>query len=45
MAFDALIAKHEQLLLLMQVKELAAENESLKALYEAARSRKLVNPA
>jgi len=39
MAFDALIAKHEQLLLLMQVKELAAENESLKALYEAARSK------
>ena len=45
MAFDTLIAKHEQLLLLMQIKELAAENESLKALYEAARSRKLVNPA
>ena len=39
MAFDTLIAKHEQLLLLMQVKELAAENESIKALYEAARSK------
>src|SRR5690348_6873399 len=39
LAFDALIAKHEQLLLLMQVKELVAENESLKALYEAARSK------
>ena len=39
MAFDALIAKHEQLLLLMQVKELAAENESLKASYEAGRAK------
>lgn len=42
MAFDALIAKHEQLLLLMQVKELVSENESLKALYEAARSESLL---
>jgi transcriptional regulator with XRE-family HTH domain len=40
MAFDALIAKHEQILLLMQVKELVVENESLKELYEAARSDK-----
>ena len=39
-AFDALIAKHEQILLLMQVKELVVENESLKELYEAARSNK-----
>lgn len=38
MAFDALIAKHEQILLLMQVKELILENESLKELYESAKS-------
>jgi len=37
MAFDALIAKHEQILLLMQVKELVVENESLKELYEAVK--------
>jgi transcriptional regulator with XRE-family HTH domain len=37
MAFDALIAKHEQILLLMQVKELVIENESLKELYEAVK--------
>lgn len=40
MAFDALIAKHEQILLLMQVKELITENESLKELYEAVKSKK-----
>lgn len=39
MAFDALIAKHEQILLLMQVKELITENESLKELYEAVKSK------
>jgi transcriptional regulator with XRE-family HTH domain len=39
MAFDALIAKHEQILLLMQVKELVVENESLKELYEAAKNK------
>jgi len=39
MAFDALIAKHEQILLLMQVKELIVENQSLKELYEAAKSK------
>ena len=38
MAFDALIAKHEQILLLMQVKELILENESLKELYESGKS-------
>ena len=40
MAFDALIAKHEQILLLMQVKELVVENESLKELYETIRPNK-----
>lgn len=39
MSFDALIAKHEQILLLMQIKELRGENESLRALYEAGRSK------
>ena len=38
MGLDALIAKQEQILLLMQTKELLAENESLKELYEAAKS-------
>jgi hypothetical protein len=41
MAFDALIAKHEQILLLMQIKELSAENEAIKELYEAAKSKNL----
>ena len=39
MAFDALIAKQEQILLLMQIKELTAENEAIKELYEAAKSK------
>lgn len=37
MGFDALIAKQEQVLLLMQVKELVVESETLKELYEAAK--------
>ena len=41
-AFDALIAKHEQILLLIQIKELTAENEALKELYEVAKSKILV---
>jgi transcriptional regulator with XRE-family HTH domain len=39
MTLDAMIAKHEQILLLMQVKELIVENESLKELYEAAKCK------
>ncbi len=39
---DALIAKQEQILLLIQIKELIAENESLKELYEAAKVKKVV---
>ncbi|MGN6196707.1 MAG: helix-turn-helix domain-containing protein [Ginsengibacter sp.] len=35
MGLDALIAKEEQILLLMQIKELTAENKALKELYEA----------
>jgi transcriptional regulator with XRE-family HTH domain len=38
MAFDALIAKHEQILLLMKINEITAENEAIKELYEAAKS-------
>ena len=43
MGFDALIAKQEQILLLIQIKELMAENESLKKLYEAAKSNKAID--
>jgi len=39
MGFDALIAKQEQILLVIQIKELAAENEALKKLYEAGKSK------
>jgi len=39
MGFDALIAKQEQILLLIQIKELTAENEAIKELYEAAKSK------
>jgi transcriptional regulator with XRE-family HTH domain len=39
MGLDALIAKEEQILLLMQIKELTAENEALKELYETAKSK------
>ena len=39
MGLDALIAKEEQILLLMQIKELTAENEALKELYEATKSK------
>ena len=45
MAFDALIAKHEQILLLMKIQELLAENKSLKELYEDAKAKILVNAA
>lgn len=38
MSFDALIAKQEQILLLIKIKELTAENEVFKELYEAAKS-------
>lgn len=39
MGLDALIAKQEQILLVIQIKELTAENEVLKELYEAGRSK------
>lgn len=39
MGLDAIIAKQEQILLLMQVKELLAENKSIKELYEAAKGK------
>jgi transcriptional regulator with XRE-family HTH domain len=39
MGFDALIAKQEQILLFMQIKELRVENEALKELYEATKSK------
>ena len=39
MGLDALIAKQEQILLLMQVRELLHENKCLKELYEAAKSK------
>ena len=39
MGFDALIAKQEQILLLIQIKELTAENAAIKELYEAAKSK------
>lgn len=38
MGMDALIAKQEQILLVIEIKELIAENESLKELYEAAKT-------
>jgi len=38
MGLDALIAKQEQILLVIEIKELIAENESLKELYEASKS-------
>lgn len=42
MGFDALIAKQEQILLLMQIRELTIENESLKKLYEAVKAKNAV---
>jgi len=39
MGLDAIIAKQEQILLLMQVRELLHENKCLKELYEAAKSK------
>lgn len=39
MGLDAIIAKQEQILLLMQIKELTSENEALKKLYEASKSK------
>lgn len=39
MGLDALIAKQEQILLVIQIKELVAENEALKKLYEAGKSK------
>jgi len=38
MGLDAIIAKQEQILLLLQIKELTTENEAIKELYEAAKS-------
>jgi transcriptional regulator with XRE-family HTH domain len=37
MGLDALIAKQQQILLMIQVKELVAENDALKALYDASK--------
>lgn len=42
MGFDALIAKQEQILLLIQIKELTTENEAIKELYEAAKCKNVV---
>jgi len=39
MGLDAIIAKQEQILLLMQVRELLHENKCLKELYETAKSK------
>jgi hypothetical protein len=39
MGLDALIAKEEQILLLIQIKELTTENKALKELYETAKSK------
>jgi hypothetical protein len=41
----SLIAKHEQTLLLMQVKELVTENELIKGLYESIKSKKKLKPS
>ena len=41
MGFDALIAKQEQVLLLIQIKELMLENEAIKELYKLAKSKKI----
>lgn len=45
MGLDSLIAKQEQILLLMQVKELIAENESLKEFYEDAKANQATTDA